>query len=184
MGVSLSSASVKGEIGGELAASSGVSTPGSASSAADSTSHDIITEQPRAQHTLQPDSVDMAACDLTSTATDGDEEDMLSHSSSQVSAVPSDPAMDLNGGTQASSPISDSSQTTTEGPDSAVTPSDSSEIVSAGRGAPPSAEGSSLQPQSGPHPLILPFPSDPLVTVHRPPALSISGELGPIRDLH
>uniref|UniRef100_A0A8C9AKK9 Huntingtin n=1 Tax=Prolemur simus TaxID=1328070 RepID=A0A8C9AKK9_PROSS len=115
-------ASVKDEIGGELAASSGVSTPGSAG-------HDIITEQPRSQHTLQADSVDLTSCDLTSAATDGDEEDILSHSSSQVSAVPSDPAMDLNDGTQASSPISDSSQTTTEGPDSAVTPSDSSEIV-------------------------------------------------------
>uniref|UniRef100_A0A8C4L2U9 Huntingtin n=1 Tax=Equus asinus TaxID=9793 RepID=A0A8C4L2U9_EQUAS len=122
-------ASVKGEIGGELAASSGVSTPGSASSAADSAGHDIITEQPRSQHTLQPDSVDLTGCDLTSAATDGVEEDILSHSSSQISAVPSDPAMDLNDGTQASSPISDSSQTTTEGPDSAVTPSDSSEIV-------------------------------------------------------
>ncbi|CAO2640214.1 Htt [Lemmus lemmus] len=114
-------ASVKSEIG-ELAASSGVSTPGSVS-------HDIITEQPRSQHTLQADSVDLSGCDLTSAATDGDEEDILSHSSSQFSAVPSDPAMDLNDGTQASSPISDSSQTTTEGPDSAVTPSDSSEIV-------------------------------------------------------
>lgn len=132
----LSSASAKGEIGGDLAASSGVSTPGSASSAADSTGHDIITEQPRSQHTLQPDSVDLTGCDLTSTATDGDEEDILSHSSSQVSAVPSDPAMDLNDGTQASSPISDSSQTTTEGPDSAVTPSDSSEIVSGCRAHP------------------------------------------------
>ncbi|XP_040093581.1 huntingtin [Oryx dammah] len=123
------SASVKGEVGGELAASSGVSTPGSASSAADSAGHDIITEQPRSQHTLQTDSVDLAACDLTSTAADGDEGDILSNSSSQMSAVPSDPALDLNDGTQASSPISDSSQTTTEGPDSAVTPSDSSEIV-------------------------------------------------------
>ncbi|EPQ20419.1 Huntingtin [Myotis brandtii] len=122
-------ASVKGEICGELAASSGVSTPGSVSSAADSTGHDIITEQPRSQHTLQPDSVDLTGCDLASAATDGDEEDILSHSSSQISAVPSDPAMDLNDGTQASSPLSDSSQTTTEGPDSAVTPSDSSEIV-------------------------------------------------------
>lgn len=116
-------ASVKSEIGGELAASSsGVSSPGSVG-------HDIITEQPRSQHTLQADSVDLSGCDLTSAATDGDEEDILSHSSSQFSAVPSDPAMDLNDGTQASSPISDSSQTTTEGPDSAVTPSDSSEIV-------------------------------------------------------
>ncbi|XP_034861299.1 huntingtin isoform X5 [Mirounga leonina] len=122
-------ASVKGELGGELAASSGVSTPGSASSATDSVGHDIITEQPRSQHTLQPDSVDLTGCDLASAATDGDEEDILSHSSSQISAVPSDPAMDLNDGTQASSPVSDSSQTTTEGPDSAVTPSDSSEIV-------------------------------------------------------
>ncbi|XP_062068838.1 huntingtin isoform X1 [Lepus europaeus] len=115
-------ASVKSEIGGELATSSGVSTPGASG-------HDIITEQPRSQHTLQADSVDLSSCDLTSAATDGDEEDILSHSSSQISAVPSDPAMDLNDGTQASSPISDSSQTTTEGPDSAVTPSDSSEIV-------------------------------------------------------
>uniref|UniRef100_A0A8C7AI54 Huntingtin n=1 Tax=Neovison vison TaxID=452646 RepID=A0A8C7AI54_NEOVI len=98
-------------------------------SAADSVGHDIITEQPRSQHTLQPDSVDLTSCDLASAATDGDEEDILSHSSSQISAVPSDPAMDLNDGTQASSPVSDSSQTTTEGPDSAVTPSDSSEIV-------------------------------------------------------
>lgn len=138
MSVSLSSASAKGEIGGELAASSGVSTPGSASSAADSTGHDIITEQPRSQHTLQPDSVDLTSCDLTSTATDGDEEDILSHSSS---AVPSDPAMDLNDGTQASSPISDSSQTTTEGPDSAVTPSDSSEIVSGCRAYPSFCRG-------------------------------------------
>uniref|UniRef100_A0A8C0WEB4 Huntingtin n=1 Tax=Castor canadensis TaxID=51338 RepID=A0A8C0WEB4_CASCN len=115
-------ASVKSEIGGELAASSGVSTPGSVG-------HDIITEQPRSQHPLQADAVDLSGCDLTSAATDGDEEDILSHSSSQISAVPSDPAMDLNDGTQASSPISDSSQTTTEGPDSAVTPSDSSELV-------------------------------------------------------
>ncbi|XP_053779195.1 huntingtin isoform X3 [Desmodus rotundus] len=125
-------ASVKGEICGELAASPGVSTPGSASSAAASTGHDIITEQPRAQHTLQPDAVDLASCDLTSAAADGDEEDILSHSSSQMSTVPSDVAMDLNDGTQASSPVSDSSQTSTEGPDSAVTPSDSSEIVLVG----------------------------------------------------
>uniref|UniRef100_A0A4X2LWE1 Huntingtin n=1 Tax=Vombatus ursinus TaxID=29139 RepID=A0A4X2LWE1_VOMUR len=122
-------ASMKSEITGELASSSGVSTPVSTSSAADSTGHDIITEQPRSQHTLQSDPVDLTGCDLTSAATDGDEEDMLSRSSSQISAVPSDPTMDMNDGTQASSPISDSSQTTTEGPDSAVTPSDSSEIV-------------------------------------------------------
>ncbi|XP_040410548.1 huntingtin isoform X2 [Cygnus olor] len=123
-------ASVKGEITSELASSSGVSTAGSAgSSAADTTGHDIITEQPRSQHTLQSDSVDLTSCDLTSTATEGEDDDVLSRSSSQISAVQSDPTMDLNDGTQASSPISDSSQTTTEGPDSAVTPSDSSEIV-------------------------------------------------------
>ncbi|NWV62410.1 HD protein, partial [Malurus elegans] len=119
-------ASVKGEISSELASSSGVSTAGSA---ADPTGHDIITEQPRSQHTLQSDSVDLASCDLTSTATEGEDDEMLSRSSSQISAVQSDATMDLNDGTQASSPISDSSQTTTEGPDSAVTPSDSSEIV-------------------------------------------------------
>ncbi|XP_029817601.1 huntingtin [Manacus vitellinus] len=123
-------ASVKGEITSELASSSGVSTAGSVgSSAADPTGHDIITEQPRSQHTLQSDSVDLASCDLTSTATEGEEDEVLSRSSSQISAVQSDATMDLNDGTQASSPISDSSQTTTEGPDSAVTPSDSSEIV-------------------------------------------------------
>ncbi|NXP17333.1 HD protein, partial [Scytalopus superciliaris] len=123
-------ASVKGEITSELASSSGVSTAGSVgSSAADPTGHDIITEQPRSQHTLQSDSVDLTSCDLTSTATEGEEDEVLSRSSSQISAVQSDATMDLNDGTQASSPISDSSQTTTEGPDSAVTPSDSSEIV-------------------------------------------------------
>ncbi|XP_027747235.1 huntingtin isoform X4 [Empidonax traillii] len=108
----------------------GVSTAGSVgSSAADPAGHDIITEQPRSQHTLQSDSVELASCDLTSTATEGEEDEVLSRSSSQISAVQSDATMDLNDGTQASSPISDSSQTTTEGPDSAVTPSDSSEIV-------------------------------------------------------
>lgn len=122
-------ASIKGELGGELTASSGLSTPGSTSSAADPVGQDIITEQPRAQHTLQSDAADPGSCDLGGVATDADEEDILSHSSSQVSAVPSDSAADLNDGTQASSPLSDSSQTTTEGPDSAVTPSDSSEIV-------------------------------------------------------
>ncbi|KAM9142849.1 huntingtin isoform 3-T3 [Pangshura tecta] len=124
-------ASIKSEITSELASSSGVSTAGSTvSSAADLTGHDIITEQPRSQHTLQSDSVDLTSCDLASTTTEGEEDDMLSRSSSQISTVQSDPTMDLNDGTQASSPVSDSSQTTTEGPDSAVTPSDSSEIVS------------------------------------------------------
>uniref|UniRef100_A0A8U8AUU7 Huntingtin n=1 Tax=Geospiza parvula TaxID=87175 RepID=A0A8U8AUU7_GEOPR len=123
-------ASVKGEITSELASSSGVSTAGSVgSSAADATGHDIITEQPRSQHTLQSEPVELPSCDLTSAAAEGEEEEMLSRSSSQISAVQSDATMDLNDGTQASSPISDSSQTTTEGPDSAVTPSDSSEIV-------------------------------------------------------
>ncbi|XP_065454357.1 huntingtin isoform X2 [Chrysemys picta bellii] len=123
-------ASMKSEITSELASSSGVSTAGSiVSSAADPTGHDIITEQPRSQHTLQSDSVDLTSCDLASTTTEGEEDDMLSRSSSQISTVQSDPTMDLNDGTQASSPVSDSSQTTTEGPDSAVTPSDSSEIV-------------------------------------------------------
>ncbi|XP_075400754.1 huntingtin isoform X2 [Tenrec ecaudatus] len=125
----ISSATFAASVKGELTATSGVSTPGSVGSAADSTGHDIITEQPRPQHTLQPDAAGLASCDLLSGATEGDEEDILSHSSSQISAVPSDPAVDLNDVTQASSPISDSSQTTTEGPDSAVTPSDSSEIV-------------------------------------------------------
>uniref|UniRef100_A0A8C4VRD4 Huntingtin n=1 Tax=Gopherus evgoodei TaxID=1825980 RepID=A0A8C4VRD4_9SAUR len=118
------------EITSELASSSGVSSAGSiVSSAADPTGHDIITEQPRSQHALQSDSVDLTSCDLASTTTEGEEDDMLSRSSSQISTVQSDPTMDLNDGTQASSPVSDSSQTTTEGPDSAVTPSDSSEIV-------------------------------------------------------
>uniref|UniRef100_A0A8C8S588 Huntingtin n=1 Tax=Pelusios castaneus TaxID=367368 RepID=A0A8C8S588_9SAUR len=123
-------ASMKSEVTSELASSSGVSTAGSTvSSATDPTGHDIITEQPRSQHTLQSDSADLTSCDLASTTTEGEEDDMLSRSSSQISTVQSDPTMDLNDGTQASSPVSDSSQTTTEGPDSAVTPSDSSEIV-------------------------------------------------------
>ncbi|XP_050193918.1 huntingtin isoform X1 [Myiozetetes cayanensis] len=144
-------ASVKGEITSDLASSSGVSTAGSVgSSAADPAGHDIITEQPRSQHTLQSDSVDLASCDLTSTATEGEEDEVLSRSSSQISAVQSDATMDLNDGTQASSPISDSSQTTTEGPDSAVTPSDSSEIVSVQRaeGGSPSTEGPDMSHSS------------------------------------
>lgn len=120
---------MKSELTSELASSSGVSTS-SASSVADSSGHDIITEQPRSQHTLQSES-DLTSCDLTSSTTKGDADDgVLSRSSSQISAIQSDPTVDLNDGTQASSPISDSSQTTTEGPDSAVTP-DSSDIVSA-----------------------------------------------------
>uniref|UniRef100_A0ACB8E7E6 Uncharacterized protein n=1 Tax=Sphaerodactylus townsendi TaxID=933632 RepID=A0ACB8E7E6_9SAUR len=122
-------ASMKSELTGDLASSSGVSTAGSAmSSVTDSSDRDIITEQPRSQHTLQPES-DLASCDLTGAAVKGDaEDDLLSGSSSQVSAAPSDPVVDVDGGTQASSPLSDSSQTTTEGPDSAVTP-DSSDMI-------------------------------------------------------
>ncbi|XP_041443627.1 huntingtin isoform X5 [Xenopus laevis] len=109
---------------------SDVTATSSAGANLDAPSHDIITQQPRSQHTLQSDSVDISTSDLTNTVTEGDEEDILSHSSSQISTVQSDPNMELNEGTtQASSPVSDSSQTTTEGPDSAVTPSDSSEIV-------------------------------------------------------
>lgn len=119
-------ASIKSEIASDVAPSSGAPAAGSGA-APESTTHDIITEQPRSQHTLQSDSVDLNSSDLTSTATEGDEAEMLSRSSSQISTAQSDPTNE--GTTQASSPISDSSQTTTEGPDSAVTPSDSSEIV-------------------------------------------------------
>uniref|UniRef100_A0A669F0H0 Huntingtin n=1 Tax=Oreochromis niloticus TaxID=8128 RepID=A0A669F0H0_ORENI len=77
---------------------------------------DIITEQPRSsQHALQPgDSVDL------SSPNDNDEE-MLSRSSSESGT--------LLGTNDRSLPPSDSSQTTTEGPDSAVTPSDVAELV-------------------------------------------------------
>ncbi|XP_040191278.1 huntingtin isoform X2 [Rana temporaria] len=119
----------KKEGSSDATTSSGVPTPASATSL-DASTHDIITEQPRSQHTLQSDSVDLSSSDVPSTVTEGDEEDILSRSSSQISTVQSDTNMDMNEGTtQASSPVSDSSQTTTEGPDSAVTPSDSSEIV-------------------------------------------------------
>ncbi|KAG8591293.1 hypothetical protein GDO81_000117 [Engystomops pustulosus] len=135
-------AGVKSEESSDPAASSGVPA-----AAADSATHDIITEQPRSQHTLQSDSVDLSGSDLASTVTEGDEEDMLSRSSSQISTVQSDTNLDLNEGTtQASSPVSDSSQTTTEGPDSAVTPSDSSEIVSVQR----AEEGVSQSSTEGP----------------------------------
>uniref|UniRef100_A0A8C5BH89 Huntingtin n=1 Tax=Gadus morhua TaxID=8049 RepID=A0A8C5BH89_GADMO len=80
---------------------------------------DIITEQPRSsQHSLQPgDSVDLSAAD-------GPDEDMLSRSSSGgANVTPETP------GDRSLAP-SDSSQTTTEGPDSAVTPSDVAELVS------------------------------------------------------
>ncbi|XP_053560168.1 huntingtin [Bombina bombina] len=122
-------AGVKNEAAADGSTSSGGSAPVSGTTP-DSAVHDIITEQPRSQHTLQSDSVDLSSSDLPSTVAEGDEEDVLSCSSSQISTVQSDANIDLNEGTtQASSPVSDSSQTTTEGPDSAVTPSDSSEIV-------------------------------------------------------
>uniref|UniRef100_A0A672GB75 Huntingtin n=1 Tax=Salarias fasciatus TaxID=181472 RepID=A0A672GB75_SALFA len=74
---------------------------------------DIITEQPRSsQHTLQPgDSVD------------------LSVSSEQGGGGTSASGVTLLGTNDRSLPPSDSSQTTTEGPDSAVTPSDVAELV-------------------------------------------------------
>ncbi|XP_060634006.2 huntingtin isoform X2 [Anolis sagrei] len=119
-------ASMKSELTSELTSSD---IPTTTSSVSDSSGHDIITEQPRSQHTLQPES-DLTNCDLTSSANKGDtDDDALSRSSSQISTVQSDPTADLNSGTRASSPISDSSQTTTEGPDSAVTPSDCSEMI-------------------------------------------------------
>ncbi|XP_042325579.1 huntingtin [Sceloporus undulatus] len=119
-------ASMKSELTSELA-SSGLST--ATNSVGDSSGYDIITEQPRSQHTLQSES-DLTNCDLTTSANKGDiDDDVLSRSSSQISALQSDPTVDLNSGTRASSPISDSSQTTTEGPDSAVTPSDCSEMI-------------------------------------------------------
>uniref|UniRef100_A0A3B4WED9 Huntingtin n=1 Tax=Seriola lalandi dorsalis TaxID=1841481 RepID=A0A3B4WED9_SERLL len=71
---------------------------------------DIITEQPRSsQHTLQPgDSVDLSASSEQGGGGEGGT---------------------LLGTNDRSLPPSDSSQTTTEGPDSAVTPSDVAELV-------------------------------------------------------
>ncbi|KAL7976412.1 hypothetical protein Chor_015476 [Crotalus horridus] len=114
--------SVKSELSSELAPTSGLAT--AAVSASDPPACDIITEQPRSQHVLQSES-ELPACDPTGAAPRADADDeILSRSSSQISAIQSD----VNDGT--SSPISDSSQTTTEGPDSAVTPSDFSEMLS------------------------------------------------------
>ncbi|XP_035993085.1 huntingtin isoform X2 [Fundulus heteroclitus] len=115
---------------------------------------DIITEQPRSsQHTLQPgDSVDLSASSEqggggggtspsgTPESPNENEEDMLSRSSSGANVTPEtadyttpeNPAPEGGGplGTNDRSlPPSDSSQTTTEGPDSAVTPSDVAELV-------------------------------------------------------
>uniref|UniRef100_A0A671YNS7 Huntingtin n=1 Tax=Sparus aurata TaxID=8175 RepID=A0A671YNS7_SPAAU len=94
---------------------------------------DIITEQPRSsQHTLQPgDSVDLSASSEqggggggtsasdTPESPNDNEEEMLSRSSSGTLLSTNDRSF----------PPSDSSQTTTEGPDSAVTPSDVAELV-------------------------------------------------------
>ncbi|KAK7929546.1 hypothetical protein WMY93_005941 [Mugilogobius chulae] len=115
---------------------------------------DIITEQPRSsQHTLQPgDSVDLSASSEqggsggTPESPNDNEEEMLSRSSSgganitpetadyttPENATPEGPLVDggtLLGTNDQSLPPSDSSQTTTEGPDSAVTPSDVAELV-------------------------------------------------------
>uniref|UniRef100_A0A8C4F8Q7 Huntingtin n=1 Tax=Dicentrarchus labrax TaxID=13489 RepID=A0A8C4F8Q7_DICLA len=95
---------------------------------------DIITEQPRSsQHTLQPgDSVDLSASSEqggggggtsasdTPESPNDNEEEMLSRSSSGGALLSTN---------DRSLPPSDSSQTTTEGPDSAVTPSDVAELV-------------------------------------------------------
>ncbi|CAM4482916.1 unnamed protein product [Leuciscus chuanchicus] len=124
-------ASVGGDSTSEAASSSGVSSLGTS---------DIITEQPRSsQHTLQPgDSVDLSASEQgvgPDTPDEEDEEDMLSRSSSGGAGVVSTSGDLIADGNQmsvgavSSSPPSDSSQTTTEGPDSAVTPSDCAELV-------------------------------------------------------
>uniref|UniRef100_A0A672QEV7 Huntingtin-like n=1 Tax=Sinocyclocheilus grahami TaxID=75366 RepID=A0A672QEV7_SINGR len=115
----------------EAPSSSGVSSLGTS---------DIITEQPRSsQHALQPgDSVDLSASEQgvgPDTPDEEDEEDMLSRSSSGGAGVVSTSGDLVTEGNQmstgavSSSPPSDSSQTTTEGPDSAVTPSDCAELV-------------------------------------------------------
>uniref|UniRef100_A0A670ZHB4 Huntingtin n=1 Tax=Pseudonaja textilis TaxID=8673 RepID=A0A670ZHB4_PSETE len=91
--------SVKSELNSELTSTSGIS-PG-ASSASDPPVCDIITEQPRSQHILQSES-EISACDLTGATPKADtDDDILSRSSSQISAIQSD----VNDGT--SSPISD-----------------------------------------------------------------------------
>ncbi|KAK7166044.1 hypothetical protein R3I93_005972 [Phoxinus phoxinus] len=124
-------ASVGGDSSSEAPSSSGVSSLGTS---------DIITEQPRSsQHTLQPgDSVDLSASEQgvgPDTPDEEDEEDMLSRSSSGGAGLVSTSGDLIADGNQmsvgavSSSPPSDSSQTTTEGPDSAVTPSDCAELA-------------------------------------------------------
>uniref|UniRef100_A0A3Q1HDA8 Huntingtin-like n=1 Tax=Acanthochromis polyacanthus TaxID=80966 RepID=A0A3Q1HDA8_9TELE len=101
---------------------------------------DIITEQPRSsQHTLQPgDSVDLSGTSASGTpeSPNDNEEEMLSQSSSGGANVTPETAdyttpenATPEGTNDRSLPPSDSSQTTTEGPDSAVTPSDVAELV-------------------------------------------------------
>ncbi|XP_041641127.1 huntingtin isoform X2 [Cheilinus undulatus] len=118
---------------------------------------DIITEQPRSQHTLQPgDSVDLSASSEqgggtsasdTPESPNDNEEEILSRSSSGGANITPETADyttpenatpeggplgaggTLLGTNDRSLPPSDSSQTTTEGPDSAVTPSDVAELV-------------------------------------------------------
>ncbi|XP_034402008.1 huntingtin isoform X2 [Cyclopterus lumpus] len=117
---------------------------------------DIITEQPRSsQHTLQPgESVDLSASSEqggggtsasdTPESPNDNEEEMLSRSSSgganitpetadyttpETEGGPLGEGATLLGTNDRSLPPSDSSQTTTEGPDSAVTPSDVAELV-------------------------------------------------------
>ncbi|XP_052432518.1 huntingtin [Carassius gibelio] len=124
------SASVGGDSSSEAPSSSGVSSLGTS---------DIITEQPRSsQHALQPgDSVDLSASEqgVGPDTPDEEDEDMLSRSSSGGAGVVSTSGDLVTDGNQMSmgavlsSPPSDSSQTTTEGPDSAVTPSDCAELV-------------------------------------------------------
>lgn len=134
--------------------------PASGTDGSSSSQVDIITEQPRSsQHTLQPgDSVDLSAsseqggsggtCASQSPESPNEnEEEMLSRSSSgganitpetadyttPENATPEGPLVDggtILGTNDHSLPPSDSSQTTTEGPDSAVTPSDVAELVS------------------------------------------------------
>ncbi|XP_055013837.1 huntingtin isoform X4 [Boleophthalmus pectinirostris] len=134
-----------------------VTTGNFSTSAADGSSTgqvDIITEQPRSsQHTLQPgDSVDLSASSEqggsggTPESPNDNEEEMLSRSSSgganitpetadyttPENVTPEGPLGNggaLLGTNDQSLPPSDSSQTTTEGPDSAVTPSDVAELV-------------------------------------------------------
>ncbi|XP_059408549.1 huntingtin-like isoform X2 [Carassius carassius] len=124
------SASVGGDSSSEAPSSSGVSSLGTS---------DIITEQPRSsQHALQPgDSVDLSASEqgVGPDTPDEEDEDMLSRSSSGGAGVVSRSGDLVSDGNQMStgavlsSPPSDSSQTTTEGPDSAVTPSECAELV-------------------------------------------------------